>query len=84
MERQILETVARADLFVCSALRVMAVAVLAVILLAMVLVGRKIADPYRVNYYGPGWDITTEGPEADDPWCDGEDWFLGTDPWEGG
>lgn len=64
-----MEAVARVDLFVCSALRVMAVAAaLAVILLAMVLVGRKIADPYRVNYYGPGGDITTDGPDkqADD------------------
>ena len=66
MERHILEAVARADLFVCSALRVMAVAAaLAVILLAMVLAGRRIADPYRVNYYGPGGDITTEGPDCE-------------------
>ena len=63
MERQILETVARADMFVCSALRVMAiVAVLCVVLVAMVLIGRKIEDPDRQNYYGP-CDITSEGPD---------------------
>ena len=65
-ERQILEAVARADMAVCAFLRGFAVAAaLFVILLMMVLVGRRIADPDRVNYYGPGGDITTEGPDCE-------------------
>ena len=63
-EKSILEAVARADLIVCAALRVLAAAVLTLILLALVLAGRKLADPYRQNYYGP-CDITSEGPEND-------------------
>ena len=65
MEHEILEAVARADLLICSALRVAAaVAMLLLILLLVVLAGRKIADPYRQNYYGP-CDITSEGPDSE-------------------
>lgn len=64
-DKSILIAVARADLLICAALRVAAaVAMLSLILLLVVLAGRKIADPYRQNYYGP-CDITSEGPDSE-------------------
>lgn len=67
-EKSILEAVARADLLVCSALRVMAVvAVLGAVLFMSVIAVRawayRYCDPYRVDYGGPGGDVTSEGPE---------------------
>ena len=63
-DKSILIAVARADVIICAALRVLAVAALALILLLVVLAGRKIADPCRQNYYGP-CDITSEGPDSE-------------------
>ena len=66
VERSIQAAVARADLIVCAALRVLEVtAVLAVVLvLLMILVRARLPDPYEIDYDAPGVDITSEGPEG--------------------
>ena len=62
--------VAKADLFVSTALRYMGIIVLlTVILFAVLLAFWSIRpDPYLIDYDAPGVDITSEGPEDDDPW----------------
>ena len=69
--RAIQAAVARADLILCEMIRfVVVVALLAFLMLLAVLKARKLVDPYRQNYYMPGCDITSEGPEDGDPWYD--------------
>lgn len=67
VERSIQAAVARADLIVCAALRVLAVvAVLGgVLLLLVILVRARLSDPYEIDYDAPGVDVTSEGPEGD-------------------
>lgn len=62
MERQIQIAVARADLIVCYASRVLAVALMAALLIALVWCVREAlgGNPDVVPY-----DITSEGPEDD-------------------
>ena len=63
MERRILEAVARADLIVCEALRVLAaIAAFAVVLLIVLLLIHCLArgDPCYIPY-----DVTSEGPDGD-------------------
>ena len=69
--------VAKADLFICSALRWLAiVAVLTVIFALGVLAFHSLMwndhyhwqDPYWIDYDAPGVDITSEGPDDGDPW----------------
>ena len=68
IETRIQVAVARADLFICNALRWLAIiAVLTVVLLVAVIVFRRAAhlegyDPYWIDYDAPGVDITSEGP----------------------
>lgn len=68
VETRIQVAVARADLFICNALRWLAIiAVLAVVLLVAVIAFRRVAhlegyDPYWIDYDAPGVDITSEGP----------------------
>lgn len=66
-EKSIQIAVARADLIVCQALRVLAaLAVFAVILLAVLLIVHHArGDPYLIDYDAPGVDITSEGPDGD-------------------
>ena len=76
MERQILEAVARADLFICYALRgLVVVTALGLILLGAVIGVRawayRYCDPYRIDYDAPGADITSDGPEM---YVGGEEW----------
>ena len=62
--------VAKADLFICSALR-WAVAVIiltAILMLVLLVVWPLRPDPYWIDYDAPGVDITSEGPEDGDPW----------------
>lgn len=79
--RAIQVAVARADLFICSCLRWLAiVAVLTVILALGVLAFHRLMwnkhyhwlDPYWIDYDAPGVDITSEGPDDDytDTWKD--------------
>ena len=72
-EKGIQIAVARADLFICTALRWLAVIVplALVLLLCVVLFHRAVwndhyhwLDPYWIDYDAPGVDITSEGPEA--------------------
>lgn len=64
-ERLIQAAVARADLIVCAALRVLAVTVVlgAVLVLLVLLVRSRLPDPHEIDYDAPGVDITSEGPE---------------------
>lgn len=71
IETRIQVAVARADLFICAALRWLAIiAVLALVLLAGVLIFHRMMwndhyhwqDPYWIDYDAPGVDITSEGP----------------------
>lgn len=68
IETRIQVAVARADLFICNALRWLAIiAVLTVVLLVAVIAFRRCAhlegyDPYWIDYDAPGVDITSEGP----------------------
>lgn len=69
-DKSILIAVARADLLICSALRVAAVtALLGAVLLVSVIAARALAyrccDPYRVDYDRPGLDFTSEGPDGE-------------------
>lgn len=67
MERRVIEAVARVDLFLCSALRWLAVVLpLTVVLLLAVIAARHFAraQPGMIDYDRPGVDITSEGPEA--------------------
>lgn len=67
MERRIMEAVARADLFICEALRRLPVVLaLCGVLLLAVLAARHFAraDPPLIDYDKPGVDITSEGPVA--------------------
>ena len=67
-EKGIQIAVARADLIVCQALRVLAaIAIFSAVLLAAVIAFRRCAhlegyDPYWIDYDAPGVDITSEGP----------------------
>lgn len=66
--RDVIEAVARADRWICSALRLLpVVAALSVVLLLAVLAvlvwGRY--DPNWIDYDAPGVDITSEGPDGD-------------------
>lgn len=65
-ERAIKETVARADVLICSALRGGVVVLLTGVLLIALLGVRAWVythcDPYLIDYDAPGVDITSEGP----------------------
>lgn len=75
--RAIQIAVARADLFICNALRWLAIVVpLTLILLVGVVMFRRLVwndhyhwmDPCWIDYDVPGVDITSEGPDDGDPW----------------
>ena len=80
--RQIQAIVARADLILCWAGRVLAVAMLAAILLTVLILVWRFSNMFRygrpthyIDYDAPGVDITSEGPEDGDPWYDEDTWF---------
>ena len=69
--------VAKADLFICSALRWLAmIVVLTIVLGICVIAFHRLMwnehfhwmDPYWIDYDAPGVDITSEGPDDGDPW----------------
>lgn len=62
--------VAKADLFICSALRwlVMLVPLTIFFLAVLLIVWANRPDPYLIDYDAPGVDITSEGPDDGDPW----------------
>lgn len=71
IETRIQAAVARADLFICAALRWLAIiAALTLVLLLGVLAFHRMVwndryhwqDPYWIDYDAPGVDITSEGP----------------------
>ena len=77
--RQIQIAVARADLIVCEALRLLAIllALTAVLALGVLIFHRLMwndhfhwQDTYWIDYDAPGVDITSEGPDDDitDEW----------------
>lgn len=70
VEKQIWIAIARADLFICTALHRLAIIVPLTVLFVLVLlvVWRHRPDPYLIDYDAPGVDITSEGPENGDPW----------------
>lgn len=72
MEKNIMVAVARADLMIVTALKVLlAIGVLSVVVLMLVLTVRGLMiDPDWIDYDAPGVDITSEGPEDGDPWYD--------------
>ena len=67
VEQRVMSAVARVDLFLCSALRWLAVVLpLTVVLVLAVIAARHFAraQPGMIDYDRPGVDITSEGPEA--------------------
>lgn len=72
MEKNIMIAVARADLMIVTALKVLlAIGLLSVVTLMLVLTVRGLMiDPDWIDYDAPGVDITSEGPEDGDPWYD--------------
>ena len=67
VEQRVMSAVARVDLFLCSALRWLAVVLpLTVVLVLAVIAACHFAraQPGMIDYDRPGVDITAEGPEA--------------------
>lgn len=62
--RRIIEAVARADLILCFAGRVVLVVALLSLALLLAVLAVHGADPYLIDYDKPGTDITSEGPEG--------------------
>ena len=71
IETRIQVAVARADLFICAALKWLAILVALTLVLGLgVLIFHRIMwndhyhwqDPYWIDYDAPGVDITSEGP----------------------
>lgn len=69
----------KADIIVDWIIRGLAVLCLTVLLFGIVVVIRRLAglegyDPYWIDYNAPGVDITSEGPDNDDPFYDDIPW----------
>lgn len=66
--------VARADLIVCSILRLLAIIIplTVIFLIVLLVVWANRPDPYLIDYDSPDVDITSEGPAEDytDAWRD--------------